>query len=270
MKNATCMKLLIDRSKAKKVGTLKDISLFGSFIFPTDGQFASGLQMRPLGGIGNSSSKKKEQICQLSGHHIPIARATGAITSEEQPDAEPVQCPTSFPASRNEGYFVRFIQHAPEQTVAPSLHPVTDDQYLLLRLETGYALKHGPGKRTVFSQAQKEIMIEFYNRQALNRIRAEPKDFMKAMADAGLEVLSAIQIKNWWSTYHRRNRQQLAANMPPAVTPATVPSCSMVDVPLSSTTSFVIPTTVTSSVMVPTVGCSVMTATLPCGMYQLQ
>ena len=58
------MKLLIDRSKAKKVGTLKDISLFGSFIFPTEGQFASGLQMRPLGGIGNSSSKKKEQICQ--------------------------------------------------------------------------------------------------------------------------------------------------------------------------------------------------------------
>ena len=120
------MKLLIDRSKAKKVGTLKDISLFGSFIFPTEGQFANGLQMRPLAGIGNSSSKKKEQICQLSGRHIPIAGATGAITSEEQPDAEPVQCPTSFPASRNEGYSVRFIQHAPEQTVAPSLHPVTE------------------------------------------------------------------------------------------------------------------------------------------------
>lgn len=85
---------------------------------------------------------------------------------------------------------MRFIQHAPEQTVAPSLDLVTDDQYLLLRLETVYALKHGPGKGTVFSQAQKEIMIEFYNRRAVNRIRAEPQDVMKAMADAGLEVLS--------------------------------------------------------------------------------
>lgn len=85
---------------------------------------------------------------------------------------------------------MHFIQHAPEQTVAPSLDLVTDDQYLLPRLETVYALKHGPGKCTVFSQAQKEIMIEFYNRRAVNRIRAEPQDVMKAMADAGLEVLS--------------------------------------------------------------------------------
>ena len=85
---------------------------------------------------------------------------------------------------------MHFIQHAPEQTVAPSLDLVTDDQYLMLRLETVYVLKHGPGKRRVFSQGQKEIMIEFYNRRAVNRIRAEPQDVMKAMADAGLEVLS--------------------------------------------------------------------------------
>ena len=34
MKNVTCRKLLIDRQKApEKVGTLKDISLYGSFEF---------------------------------------------------------------------------------------------------------------------------------------------------------------------------------------------------------------------------------------------
>ena len=34
MKNVTCWKLLIDRQKApEKVGTLKDISLYGSFEF---------------------------------------------------------------------------------------------------------------------------------------------------------------------------------------------------------------------------------------------
>lgn len=45
-------------------------------------------------------------------------------------------------------------------------------------------------------------MIEFYNGQAINRIRAEPRDVMRAMEQAGLEVLTANQIKSWWSTYH--------------------------------------------------------------------
>jgi len=263
MKNATCKKLLIDRSKATKVGTLKDISLFGSFTFPTEGQFVNGLQMRPLAGTGNVSSKSKEQISQLAGRRIPVAGATGAVTSEEQPAAEPIQCPTPFPGTRSEGYAVRFIQHAPEQPVVSSLHPIMDDQYLSQRLDSGYALKHGPGKRTVFSQAQKDIMIEFYNRQAVNRIRAEPKDVMKAMKDAGLEVLSVAQIKNWWSTYHRKNRAllvngQQAANLPSNVTPASV---------TSSTTSVTVPSstrsaTVTSSVMTATVTSSVTSATV--------
>ena len=45
----------------------------------------------------------------------------------------------------------------------------------------GYALNHGPGKRNIFSQAQKDIMIEFYNRQTVNRIRAGPNYVMRAM-----------------------------------------------------------------------------------------
>lgn len=44
MKNVRCKKLLIDRSKAPgKVGTLKDISLFGNFKFPSDGPYKGGI-----------------------------------------------------------------------------------------------------------------------------------------------------------------------------------------------------------------------------------
>ena len=74
-------------------------------------------------------------------------------------------------------------------------------------------------------------MIEFFNRQAVNKIRAEPKDVMKAMEQAGLEVLTANQIKSWWSTYHHKNKS-VPASMPavsihPAsALPSTVPTGS--------------------------------------------
>lgn len=90
MKNETCKKLLIDRSKSTKVGTLKDISLFGNFTFPTEGEFINGLQVRPLAGAGNIVNKTMVQISQLSGRQSPIAGATGASTSEDQPAAEPI------------------------------------------------------------------------------------------------------------------------------------------------------------------------------------
>ena len=231
MKNSTCKKLLIDRSKAKKVGTLKDISLFGNFTFPTEGQLVNGLQLRPLAGVGNAINKTKGQISQLSGRQIPIAGATGAVTSEEPPAAEPSQCPTPFSGPRSEEYAVRFIQRAPEEPAVSSLNNIGVDEYLAQRLETGYALKHGPGKRTLFSQAQKNILIECYNRQAINHIRAEPKDAIKAMENAGLEVLLASQIKNWWATYHRKNRNLLANALPVAAPPATVPPAVPATVP---------------------------------------
>ena len=66
----------------------------------------------------------------------------------------------------------------------------------------------------MFTQAQKDIMVEFYNRQAVNRIREEPTDVIKAMQDAGLEALTAAQIKHSWSTYHHKNRNFIATRMP--------------------------------------------------------
>ena len=196
MKNASCKKLIIDHSKAKKVGTLKDISLYGNFTFPVEGDFTGGIVLRSLAGIGQTISKSKVQISQLSGRQAPIAGETGATVADAEPAPEP-RCLSPSQVSNGENYAVRFIQHATEELVTETLHPLEVDQYQTQRPEMGFAIKHGSGKRTTFSQAQKDILIEFYNRQAINRIRAEPKDVMKAMDEAGLEVLSATQIKSW-------------------------------------------------------------------------
>ena len=104
------------------------ISLFGNFTFPTEGQFANGLQLKPLAGVGNVVDKTQAQIERLSGRQIPVAGATGASISEEEPAPEPSQCPTQFPDLRNEGYVLKFIQHAPEQSVVASLHDIEVDQ----------------------------------------------------------------------------------------------------------------------------------------------
>ena len=89
MKNVTCRKLLIDRSKApEKLGTLKDISLFGSYEFPTSGPNSGGVVARSLAGIGKESKKTKQQLKSLANCKSPIAGATGAVTSEEIPNLQ--------------------------------------------------------------------------------------------------------------------------------------------------------------------------------------
>ena len=194
--------MVIDRTKSKKVDTLPNISLYGNVTFPVEG----GLALRPLAGIGTALEKSKAQVAKLAGRGNPIAGATGATVTDEEPAPEP-RCQSTTQISRSETYAVRFIQHASEPPEHPTLQKCTvekPDQFASQRLKSGYALKHGAGKKTTFSQAQKNIMIEFYNRQATNSIRAEPKDAMKAMEEAGLEVLSAKQIRSWWSTYHRK------------------------------------------------------------------
>ena len=45
------------------------------------------------------------------------------------------------------------------------------------------ALKKNSGKKTVFSLAQKEIMMLFYNRQATSGMRANPKDVIACMRE---------------------------------------------------------------------------------------
>ena len=229
--------MTIDRSKAKKVGTLKDISLYGNFTFPVEGALSGGIILRSLAGKGQTISKTKVQLSQISGRQVPIAGATGATVAGDDPAPEP-NCPSPFSGSSQETYAIRFIQHGTEPLAAATLIPLEVDQYSSQRPEMGYALKHSTGKRTTFSQAQKDIMIEFYNRQAVNCIRAEPKDVMKAMEEAGLEVLSATQIKSWWSSYHRKNKQTTAqagvlssAETPSVPTAVVQPSMASVRTP---------------------------------------
>jgi len=75
MKNVRCRKLLIDRSKAPgKVGTLKDISLFGNFKFPSDGPYKGGIIAQSLAGFGKVLSKTKAQVQTISLRSVPIPR----------------------------------------------------------------------------------------------------------------------------------------------------------------------------------------------------
>ena len=76
MKNVTCRKLLIDRSKApEKLGTLKDISLFGSFEFPTSGPHNGGLIAHSLAGIGKELKKKPNSSSKV----LPIAHVPSQV-----------------------------------------------------------------------------------------------------------------------------------------------------------------------------------------------
>ena len=86
---------------------------------------------------------------------------------------------------------------------------VGTDQVKLNLLKQSFALKIGGAKRTVFSLQQKEVLIEFYNRQANYGIRGDPLDCISAMRERGLEPLKESQIKSWWSTYHQKRKREM-------------------------------------------------------------
>ena len=89
MKNVTCRKLVIDRSKApEKLGTFKDISLFGSYEFPTSGPNTGGVIARSLAGIGKESKKTEQQLKSLANCRSPLIGATGAVMSKEIPNLQ--------------------------------------------------------------------------------------------------------------------------------------------------------------------------------------
>ena len=76
-----------------------------------------------------------------------------------------------------------------------------------LRPVPGFALKKGGAKVTKFTNEQKDIMIAFYDRQKTSQIRANPADVIQAMRAAGVPELKESQIKSWWSSYHRKQKQ---------------------------------------------------------------
>ena len=152
MKNVTCRKLLIDRSKApEKLGTLKDIPLFGRFEFPTCGPNNERLIARSLAGIGKEFKKKQQQLQSVANRTRPIAGATGAATSEEISVLQ--ETPDTRQSGSHEVYSVRFVQHEMEhQRNSDSSEIVGTDQVKLNLLKPGFSLKIGDAKRTVFSR----------------------------------------------------------------------------------------------------------------------
>ncbi|CAH3119243.1 unnamed protein product [Pocillopora meandrina] len=209
MKNMSCLKLNINRSKApKKMGTLKDISLFGSFAFPMDGEYASGLVAQSLAGVGKMVKKTKVQVKKLASRESCLAGATGSSISSELP--EPLERQSAVSIQPQDVYTIRFINHAPETVLAPTLDNVPRPSSFPSP-PSGFALKKNSGKKTVFSLAQKEIMMLFYNRQATGGMRADPKDVIACMRERGVEVLKEQQIRSWWSMYHQKRKRSLNA-----------------------------------------------------------
>ena len=177
----SCFKLNINRSKApKKMGTLKDISLFGSFAFPMDGEYASGLVAQSLAGVGKMVKKTKVQVKKLASRESCLAGATGSSISSELP--EPLERQSAVSIQPQDVYTIRFINHALETVLAPTLDNVPRPSSFPSP-PSGFALKKNSGKKTVFSLAQKEIMMLFYNRQATCGMRADPKDVIACMRE---------------------------------------------------------------------------------------
>ena len=190
------------------MGTLKDISLFGSFSFPVDGQFSGGIVCRSLVGVGKTLSKTKSQLQSLSGRSVPIAGATGA-TVKEDVSHEARTAGNQTDGQTREPYSVHFIQHAPVPLQPVDKSPVAEYPHTERQPKEGFAIKKGGAKRVVFTMAQKEIMIEFYDCQATSGIRAKPEDVVEVMKQRGIEPLKENQIKNWWSTYHQKRKAAL-------------------------------------------------------------
>lgn len=257
MKNVKCRKLLIDRSKAPdKVATLKDISLSGNFQFPKSRRNSGGLIARSLAGMGKEMTKTKVQIQGLSNHTCPIAGATGACTSEE------ICCEaasaTPHTITSEEPYSVRFVQHAAAEQVLPvTVVPVEEEGIVTYAVNPGYALKVDGAKRVLFTLEQKEVMIEFYNRQAHYGTRVDADDCIEEMKARGLNPLRKTQITSWWSSYHqkRRGTERIAADL--QQTPATTaPTTGL-------TASSTITATVSSAVSPMPATMSVIASTIP-------
>ena len=151
---------------------------------------------------------------------------------------------TPHTITSEEPYSVRFVQHAAAEQVLPvTVVPVEEEGIVTYAVNPGYALRGGGAKRVLFTLEQKEVMIEFCNRQAQYGIRADADDCIAEMKARGLNPLQKTQITSWWSSYHqkrRRGTERVAADL--QQTPATAAPTT------GSTASSTITATVSSAV----------------------
>lgn len=69
------------------MGTSKDISLFGNYVFPVQGDFTGGIIARSLAGVGKEVKKNKAQLQKICSRNAPMAGSTGSSISSELPPA---------------------------------------------------------------------------------------------------------------------------------------------------------------------------------------
>lgn len=202
MKMVKCKKLVIDRTKSQgKVGTFKDISLFGNYIFSYDG----GMAAQSLAGIRKSTKKSKVQVLTIAMRSEPIPGASGATTSDDMWRQSDERVDGQVEVS--DTYSVKFDQLGLETSTTTAIDnpaPTANDIRLSnqVRPSAGFAIKKGGAKRVTFTQEQKDIMVSFYETQRSSSIRANPAEVIEAMKAADVPPLKESQIKSWWSTYH--------------------------------------------------------------------
>ncbi|XP_022810593.1 uncharacterized protein LOC111347633 isoform X1 [Stylophora pistillata] len=139
IKNTSSFELLIDRGKApKKMGTLKDISLYGSFTFPLEGDYAGGLVARSLAGVGKEVKTTKVQLQSLSGRTVPLAGATGATIHQQITPTERAETQCTVPAT---AYSINLVQHVPEPLI--TANKAREDHYVHKEKQSpeGFAIK---------------------------------------------------------------------------------------------------------------------------------
>ena len=204
MKNVSCFKLRIDRSRApKKNGYIQGHFPIWELLFPLEGDYAGGIIACSLAGVGKEVKKTEAQLQKISLRNAPMAGSTGSSISSELPPAREGELQAHL--TEEETYSIRFINHAPELLQIPSFIE-NGRAESSIQLSSGFALKKASRKRVVFSLEQKEIMISFYNRQASTGIRAEPKEIIVCMQAKGVEALKETQIISWWSAYHQKRK----------------------------------------------------------------
>ena len=69
------------------MGTFNDISLFGNYLFPVEGDFTKGIIVRSLAGVGKEVKKTKAQSKKISLRNAPMAGSTGSSISCHKPQA---------------------------------------------------------------------------------------------------------------------------------------------------------------------------------------
>ena len=203
---------------------------------------------------------------KIASRESYLAGATGSSISSELPQAVERQSQGSAPPQ--DLYSIRFINHAPEPVQLPTLEEYPRPSSFLSP-PSGYALKKNSDKRVVFTLAQKEIMISFYNRQASTNLRADPKDVIACMRERGVDVLKEQQIRSWWSTYHQKRKRSLNTAVDEARTRQSsthIPSQQPVSIPTSTSTtqtSTVASSFQTTAIHVPSTTVAVVPTTQP-------